>query len=82
MKKRNDGIDLLRIVSMLGVVIIHILTVGGGIEANNAVITYLLLTIVDCAVNCYALTTGFVYFSEEDKPLRISKYISYNRLKK
>lgn len=61
---------------MLGVVIIHILTVGGGIEANNAVITYLLLTIVDCAVNCYALTTGFVYFSEEDKPLRISKYIS------
>lgn len=77
---RNYGIDLLRIVAMFLVVILHILGQGGvlkAVESNeiNFTVSWLLEIGAYCAVNCYALITGFVCFSEKDKSLKISKYI-------
>ncbi len=79
--KRNYGIDLLRIIAMFFVLILHIVGKGGillGVKDNETkfAITCFIQIGVYCAVNCYALISGFVYFSEEDKPLKISNYIS------
>ena len=64
MKERNYGIDLLRIVSMLMVVINHILRFGGVYSDNLAGIGRLLIVGMDvlclCAVNCFALISGYV----------------------
>lgn len=79
--KRNYGIDLLRILSMFFVVILHILGKGGILKAieNDEVksaVSYIIYIVAYCAVDCYALITGFVYFSEKDKKIPISKYIT------
>ncbi len=62
---RNHGIDLLRIVSMLMVVILHILGCGGILKATaplstNYNIAWFLEISAYCAVNCYALISGYV----------------------
>lgn len=62
---RNYGIDLLRIVSMLMIVVLHILSHGGmkdavGLKPANEWLIYFLETAVFCAVNCYALISGYV----------------------
>lgn len=64
--KRNYGIDLLRMVLMLMVVAIHVLTHGGVIKATeqlsaNYSMSILMESFVFCAVNCYALISGYVY---------------------
>ena len=60
---RNYGIDALRIVSMFMVVLLHILGHGGIIEnskqANHWVAWFLEIACF-CAVNCYALISGYV----------------------
>lgn len=81
MKQRNYGIDLLRIIAMFFVVLIHVLMQGGVIEATENeerkfAIVWLLKIVAYCAVNCYALITGFVYFSEDNKRFKFSNYIS------
>ncbi len=65
MKNRSYGIDLLKSVSMLMVVVLHILGVGGilsatteGTAANN--IAWFLETANICAVNCFGLVSGYV----------------------
>lgn len=63
--KRNYGIDLLRVVSMLMVAVLHILG-HGGILKNTAVLSFryeaawFLEIAAYCAVNCYALISGYV----------------------
>ena len=63
--KRNYGIDLLRVVSMLMVVVLHVLG-HGGILKNTAVLSFryeaawFLEIAAYCAVNCYALISGYV----------------------
>lgn len=63
--RRNYGIDLLRIVSMLMVVILHVLQHGGLLEATegfpfkNEVLWFIEILAL-CAVNCYALISGYV----------------------
>lgn len=80
-KKRNYGIDLLRLVAMCGVVNLHILSHGGVLSQISAEGGYksTLLWFVEivfcCAVNVYAIITGYVNFSEEEKPFKYSKYI-------
>lgn len=64
-KERNAGVDLLRIVSMLMVVILHILGQGGVLagtqpQSSGYAAAYLLETLSYCAVNCYALISGYV----------------------
>lgn len=80
-KGRNYGIDLLRIIAMLFVVVIHILGYGGILEAveddaGKFAMSYLLKIVVYCAVDCYALISGFVYFSEKNKTHKFLKYIT------
>lgn len=65
-KFRYEGIDLLRIISMLMVVVLHILGIGGVIEntvenTSNYYISNFMEHFCFCAVNLYALITGFVY---------------------
>lgn len=66
--QRNYGIDLLRIISMFFIVMLHILGHGGIINAAksdplNYNITWIIEISAYCAVNCYALISGYVGYS-------------------
>lgn len=70
--KRNQGLDLLRIVLMFLVVIMHVLGHGGILyELRPLTMRYGLVWLVEglgyCAVNCYALITGYVYINGKYK---------------
>ena len=63
--KRNYGIDLLRMVAMVFVIGLHIIGIGGVITGSELLspqfLTAQFLRIAMlCAVNCYALISGFV----------------------
>ena len=60
---RNYGIDALRIISMLMVVIMHVLVHGEVLSSSKPVnywIAWFLEIASYCAVNCYALISGYV----------------------
>lgn len=66
-KSRNQGIDLLRVVSMYMVIVLHILMHGGVLNHTEAFtwnynVSWLLEVAFYCAVNCYALITGYIYY--------------------
>lgn len=70
--RRNYGIDLLRMVSMAMVLILHVLGAGGVLgnaEKHSATyeIAWLLETAAYCAVNCYALISGYVGYRSKIK---------------
>ena len=77
---RNHGIDLLRCLSMFFVVLLHVPKWGEGGNLDNsflgtpnyAVSWYLELSAY-CAVNCFALITGYVGVNV---PYRISRFIN------
>lgn len=63
--QRNYGIDLLRIVSMFMIVILHSLGHGGALGgaefmSTNYKLAWLLESAAYCAVNCFALVSGYV----------------------
>lgn len=63
--KRNYGVDLLRILSMLMVCTLHVLGQGGILKAAAGApvksdIVWFLEIAAYCAVNCYALISGYV----------------------
>lgn len=63
---RNYGIDLLRVLAMVMIVIDHVIAHGGvalSLTQNSGVNYYVILfltVIVNCAVNCYGLVSGYV----------------------
>lgn len=64
-RERNMGIDLLRIVSMIMVVTLHVLGHGGILKsAGSLTLNYEIVWAMEilcyCAVNCYALISGYV----------------------
>lgn len=70
--KRNYSIDLLRIVSMNMIVLLHIIGCGGILENTrlftlNYEVSWLLEILCYCAVNCYALISGYVMCYSEIK---------------
>lgn len=72
MKQRNYGIDLLRIVSMFMVVILHILGQGGVLTniqhlTLKGEIFWGIEIACYCAVNCYALISGYVGINSKHK---------------
>lgn len=74
--KRHNGIDALRIVSMFMVVILH--TLGhGGILSNTTPLSgqYCLSWFLEitcyCAVNCFALISGFVMYRSKPSISRL-----------
>ncbi len=78
-QKRNYGIDILRLIAMFFVCTIHVLENGGllkNVTGMKSDVSWLLEVIVLCAVNCYGIISGFVMYSEEEKPYRFSKYIT------
>lgn len=65
MKERNYGVDLLRIVSMIGVMTLHILGHGGVLDNTkilsfNYDLAWLLEVCAYCAVDCFVLISGYV----------------------
>lgn len=66
MNEKNYGIDALRILSMFMVTILHVLTQGGILNASGRFtsqyeVGWLLQTMAFCAVNVYALISGYVW---------------------
>ncbi len=62
---RNYGIDLLRMVSMVMIAVLHVLGQGGILSActrgsTNYYVAWFLEIGCYCAVNCYALISGYV----------------------
>lgn len=75
--KRNLGIDLFRIFSMLMVVILHILTKGGLAESAepnslNFYVVNFMKTASFCAVNCYAIISGYVGLQSRHRPANLA----------
>ncbi|MGN0438549.1 MAG: acyltransferase family protein, partial [Lachnospiraceae bacterium] len=65
-EKRNYGIDVLRMLAMFMVTILHILTQGGILNASSKFtsqyeVGWLLQTAAFCAVDVYALISGYVW---------------------
>lgn len=64
MKERNYGIDLLRMVSMLMIVVLHLLRFGGVYSSDSPAINRMIISIIDmcciCGVDCFAIISGYV----------------------
>lgn len=82
MKKssRNYGIDLLRIVSILFVIFLHILGHGGVLKATEGhpfryAVAWLLETMAYPAVNCFVLISGYVGFRNDEYKLKIKNLL-------
>jgi len=78
--RRNYGIDLLRLVSMFLVVILHVLGHGGVLTSTTGGkhhVAWLFETMAYCAVDVYAIISGFVSFTEKEKPYRYTKFFSF-----
>ena len=74
--KRNAGIEILRIFSMLMIVMLHVLLFGLkynelNIFSMKGAITNLLEAICFCAVNIYAIITGYVLVNKRPKINRL-----------
>lgn len=75
--QRNYGIDALRLLSMFQVVVLHVLGQGGILAQTSGAaqaVACLLQVGAYCAVNCYGLISGFVCYSDVEKPHRYVKY--------
>lgn len=75
-RERNYGIDALRIVSMLMVVLMHVLFFGGILSSKQlSGIQYLAAWTMEaacyCAVNCFALISGYVGVQTKPKAASI-----------
>lgn len=76
---RNYGIDLLRLFSMFMVVALHVLgNTGVFAMAMDAKGTraWFLETCFYCAVDCFAMISGYVGFSEKEKRYRYGRYLN------
>lgn len=70
--KRNYGIDLLRMVAMAFVAALHIIGIGGIISGSQLLSSQFLTAqflriALLCAVNCYALISGYVSWDRRPK---------------
>lgn len=71
-RERNYGIDALRIVAMFMVVVLHVLGRGGILASVkelsiNYTIAWFLEISSYCAVNCYAIVSGYVGYGKKAK---------------
>lgn len=76
---RNYGIDLLRVISMFYVVMIHALAQGGILDNLNegsrtSYLAWFMFAVGSSAVNIFGLITGYVSYSENEKPIRVAGY--------
>ena len=77
--KRNYGIDLLRLVAMFMVVVLHVSGHGGileNVKGGGYEAAWLVDLAAFCAVDCYAVISGYVSYPEQEKKYRNSRYLS------
>ena len=79
--ERNYGIDLLRIISMFFIVILHCLGQGGILKntipnSTQYKFAWLMEIFAYCAVNIFALISGYVSYSNKEKRTKYSNYIN------
>ena len=72
MEKRNYNIDLFRIIAAFLVTVLHVLGKGGILKSTspneiNYWIAWFLEIGAYCAVNCFALITGYVMYNKTIK---------------
>lgn len=72
---RIIGIDIVKIVAMFLVTILHIVGLGGVVEASDNTTSKLLLSFLYgvsfCCINLFALSTGFLYYGKKAKASRL-----------
>lgn len=76
---RYYQIDLLKIFSMILIIILHILGQGGVLNHSQGLNHYLglfLQIIALPSVNCFGLISGYLGYTDLDKPFNFSKYLS------
>lgn len=77
---RNFGIDILRIVSMLGVVLLHVLNHGGVLGLDHSPASFSVVWFLEVlafpAVNCFVLISGYVGYKAENIYPKIRNIIS------
>lgn len=79
LQQRNFGIDLLKTMAMLCIVLLHVLLHGGMLWnmatfSDKYAIIWLMYTVTCCAVNCYALISGYVGVASRASPGRLIGY--------
>lgn len=79
-KKRNFGIDCLRALSMIFIVLIHFFNHGGillSIKPGTIqyMMSYLLFSVVICGVDIFAVISGFVGYDAVPKKYRWAKFV-------
>lgn len=80
-KQREEGIELLRILSMFMILILHYCGKGGYLQTNffqnlNVEIAWLLEAFSIVAVNCYVLISGYFLINSQCERKKIIKIIS------
>ena len=74
-RTRNEGVDALRLLAMFGVVVLHIAgEIFVSTQGARHAAAGLLETLTYCAVDCYAMISGYVGYTEKKRGLRLSKY--------
>jgi len=77
--KRNYGIDLLRILSILGVAILHILGHGGilnsALGTENYAVSWFWEVFAYPSVNCFVLISGYVGYREGKPYPKLTKLV-------
>ena len=75
MNKRNQNIELIRIISMIMIIILHILEQGGFVSnyillsAKYNVLWFVEMAVF-CCVNLFALISGYIYINKEKVKLK------------
>ena len=76
MKKINSGINLFKLFSMFMIAQLHILQMGGIIGATEGTAAYyhafFMQNAAFCAVNCYALASGYLMLGKKIRLSRIA----------
>lgn len=75
----NYGIALLKLLAMYMVVTIHIMGEGGAIVHATGIgysLSKLIETFTYCAVDCYALISGYLCYRTSNENYRYSKYLT------
>ena len=80
-RERNYGIDCLRVVSMFFVILLHCLGRGGVLnfykpDTAGYNIFWFFEAAAYCAVDIFALISGYVGYSDTDKPFKMKNYIN------
>ena len=78
--ERNTGVDLLRVVAAYYVIVLHILGIGGllnacGLGSYQYQLCKAMLNWSYCAVNIFGVISGYVGYTDEERPHKLKKWL-------